>query len=107
MIVGVLDDLVDSILEVIDLSLVVSDVVTVCCNSFGNKCLTNTEILDHKAERGVDSVKFMQFLVKRFGPFTQGCYFKYFRFDIIPEITNLLVKNKFKLLELLSLLLKV
>ena len=50
MIIGVLDNLVDGILEVIDLGIIVADVVTVCRNSLGDQRLTNTEVLDHETE---------------------------------------------------------
>ena len=49
-IIGVLDNLVDGILEVIDLGIIVADVVTVCRNSLGDQRLTNTEVLDHETE---------------------------------------------------------
>lgn len=106
-IIGVLDNLVDGILEVIDLCIVIADVVTVCSNSLGNQCLTNSEVLDHETERGVDRVKLGQLLVKFLCLHFQAIHLAFFRSNILPEVTNLLVKNEFELLKLLSLLLKV
>ena len=106
-IISVLNNLVDSILEVVDIGFVVPDNFTVSSNSLRNQGLTNTEILNHKAERSIDRVVVVQLLVKRLRPFTKAGNLELFRGNILPEISDLLIKNKLELLKLLSLFLQM
>ena len=53
-IVRVLDYLVDSVLEVVDVCVVVADDVSVRRDSLRNQRLSYAQVLDHEAERGVD-----------------------------------------------------
>lgn len=49
-IVCVLHDLVDSILEIVDVCVIVADDVPVGCNGLRNQSLPHAKIFDHKAE---------------------------------------------------------
>ena len=106
-IISVLNNLVDGILEVVDIGFVVPDDFTVSSNSLSNQSLTNTEILNHEAERSINRVIVVQLLVKRLRPFTKAGNLELFRGNILPEISDLLIKNELELLKLLGLFLQM
>ena len=62
-IVSVLDNLVHSVLEVVDDGVIVADYVPVCLNSLLNETLAHAKVLNHEAETGIDSIEVPQSLV--------------------------------------------
>ena len=54
MVISVLDNLVHSVLEVIDVRLVIANLVSISRNRLGNQSLSNAEVLDHETKRGVN-----------------------------------------------------
>ena len=106
-VIGVLHDLVYSVLEIVDVSLVVADCISVCGNCFGNQGLPHTEVLDHETERCVDGVVLIQLCIERAGPVFETQNLGLLWRDVLPEVANLFIEDELELFELLSLLLQV
>ena len=107
MVISVLDYLVHSVLEVIDIGLVIANLVSVGRNRLGNQSLSYTEVLDHETKRGVDRIVLIQLLVERTSSVPETGNLKFFRCYVLPEIANLFIEHELELFQLLSLLLQM
>ena len=56
MVIGVLNDLIDSVLEVVDDRIVVTDDVTVRLDGFLDETLADTQVFDHESETSIDLI---------------------------------------------------
>ena len=107
MIIGVLDNLINSILEVVDVSLVIANLVSVGRDCLSNQSLSNTQVLNHETKRSVNRVVLVQLLVKRASSGSETVNLKFFWRDVLPEIANFLIEHELELFKLLGLLLQV
>ena len=96
-IISILDNLIDSILEVVDDLVVVSEDVSICFNMLLNNTLTHSQILDHEAETCIDGVVLLQLFVH--GPCTvpQARNFELLGCNILSQVSDLLIQDKFEL----------
>ena len=107
MIIRVLHDLVYCILHIVYHVSVVASNIMISRYSFCNERLSHAQVFYHKAEGGIHRVVLGKLLVQRASAIPQVSYLKFFRGDVLPQISDLFVEHKLELFKLLGLLLQV
>ena len=69
--------------------------------------MAHAQVFNHEAQARVHRVVLLQLFVHRTGALPQARDFKLLRSDVFPQVTDFLVEDELKLLQLLRLLLQV
>ena len=96
MFISILHNLIDSILEVVDDLVVVSEDVSIRLNMLLNNTLTHSQILNHEAETRVDGIVLLQLFVHRPCSVPQARDFELLGCDILSQVSDLLIQDKFE-----------
>ena len=107
MIVSVLNDLIDSIFEVVDDRVIVPLDNSILLDEVLDETLTHSQVFHHEAKTCIHRVVLLKFLIHRACSFSQALDLELLRRNVLSQVSNLLIEHKLELFQLLGLLLQV
>ena len=106
-VVSVLNDLIDSIFEVVDDRFIVPLDNSILLNEVLDEALAHSQVFHHEAKTSIHRVVLLKLLIHRFCSFSQALDLELLRRNVLSQVPNLLIEHKLELFQLLSLLLQV